>query len=354
MLTGAHLEEIREHLERAQNPLFFYDNDPDGLCSYVLLRKYINRGKGIAVRTHPGLDANYAKRAQELSADYIFVLDRPHLGKEFVEEIAQLALPIVWIDHHDVEEEKYDYSQLFVYNAAKHGSHESAHPVTYWSYKITRRVEDTWIAMMGCIYDHYLPEFASMFSEQYPEYWGKDIREPFQGYYDTEIGRLARSLSFGLKDSITHVVQLQNFLISCAHPSDLAEGLESHKPFAQKYKDILRKYEHLLSEARDSVGERLIFFTYGGDVSISSDIANALCYKHPNHVVVVAYKVGGISNLSVRGEHVKKIVEKLLPQFEHATGGGHPNAVGMRMRAEDLERFKTLLQEELHNGTKNK
>jgi single-stranded DNA-specific DHH superfamily exonuclease len=73
MLTAKQLKEIREHLEKAQNPVFLYDNDADGLCSFVLLRRFLGRGKGVAVRTHPDIDAGYAKRAHELGADYVFV-----------------------------------------------------------------------------------------------------------------------------------------------------------------------------------------------------------------------------------------------------------------------------------------
>jgi single-stranded DNA-specific DHH superfamily exonuclease len=35
MLTEAQLDSIRGHLERAQNPIFFFDNDADGLCSFL-------------------------------------------------------------------------------------------------------------------------------------------------------------------------------------------------------------------------------------------------------------------------------------------------------------------------------
>ena len=49
MLTNKQIEEIKEHLEKAQNPLFFYDNDADGLCSFLLLRRYLGRGKGVGV-----------------------------------------------------------------------------------------------------------------------------------------------------------------------------------------------------------------------------------------------------------------------------------------------------------------
>ena len=105
MLTEKQIDEIREHLEKAQNPLFYYDNDADGLCSFVLLRRFSGRGKGVAVRSFPELNASYAKKAQELNADYVFVLDKPVLSREFVEEIAKLQLPLVWIDHHDVPRE---------------------------------------------------------------------------------------------------------------------------------------------------------------------------------------------------------------------------------------------------------
>jgi len=168
MLTDKQILEIRGHLESAQNPVFFYDNDADGFCSYVLLRRFIGRGKGVAVRSHPDVDEGYAKRAQELNADYVFVLDRPILGERFVEEVGRLQLPIVWIDHHEVEEEKFDYNDLFVFNPMKRKS-ASNEPVCYWAYKIANRVEDAWIAVMGSVADHYLPDFAKTFGKDNPE-----------------------------------------------------------------------------------------------------------------------------------------------------------------------------------------
>jgi len=45
MLTETQINEIKEHLEKAQNPLFFFDNDNDGLASFLLLRRYIDRGR---------------------------------------------------------------------------------------------------------------------------------------------------------------------------------------------------------------------------------------------------------------------------------------------------------------------
>src|SRR3989344_1069585 len=347
MLIEKQIIELQEHFEKAQNPVFFYDNDVDGLCSFVLLRRYLGRGKGVAVRSHPDIDVRYAKKAQELQADYIFVLDRPFLGDAFVQELERLNLPIVWIDHHEVDSKHHRHSQVHVFNPTLHtGEEKSAEPVTYLCYSLTNRKEDLWFAILGCISDHYLPDFSSDFVKQYPELWGgtREIREPFDAYYTTEIGMLARALSFGLKDSITHVVYLQNFLIACRSPHDLLEELISNSSFTHTYQDTKKKYDELLHRAREHVGKKMVYFEYGGTVSMSADLANELSYLYPKQVIIVAYDKGLMSNLSLRGKRVRSILELILPGFEGASGGGHEDAVGARLRTADLERFKEAFE----------
>ena len=342
MLSEKQILEIREHLEKAQNPVFFYDNDADGLCSYILLRKFIGRGKGVCIRSHTDIDEGYARKAQELNADYIFVLDRPHLGNGFVEEISKLQLPIVWIDHHDGKND-YDYKDIFVYNPLN-GTPSTSEPVVYWSYKIANRIEDVWIAIMGCIADHHMPDFVEEFSERYPEYWGKNLEKPFDAYYGAEIGKLARAIGYGLKDSITHVVQMQNFLISCRSPSDVEQELETTRAFGKKYRELSEKYNSLLDKAKKCEGDKMVFFNYGGDMSISAEISNELSHLYVGKVIVVAYSAGPITNISMRGDNVKAVLEKVLSGLENATGGGHRDAVGSRIQTEDLEKFKTEVE----------
>jgi single-stranded DNA-specific DHH superfamily exonuclease len=342
MLTDKQILEIRDHLEKAQNPVFFYDNDADGFCSYVLLRRFIGRGKGVVVRSHPDVDEGYAKKAQELNADYVFVLDRPILGEKFVEEIGKLQLPIVWIDHHEMDKENIKGVSKFNPNIGKKKSNE---PVCYWAYRVANRVEDSWIALMGCMADHYLPDFFKEFGKKNPELWGLNIKKPFDAYYRTEIGRLARVIGFALKDSITHVVQMQNFLIKCKSPGDMLAEMESNRPFARKYKEIKVKYNALLDRAKKDVGEKVIFFNYGGDLSISAEISNELSYFYPKNVIVVAYSSGPITNVSMRGRKVRNIIKEILPMFENSSGGGHEDAVGARIQTQDIERFKEEIKE---------
>jgi len=344
MLTKKQISEIREHLEKAQNPVFFYDNDADGLCSFLIFRRFIGRGKGVAVRSYPDLNVQYAKRAQELNADYVFVLDKPVISKEFVEELDKMQIPFVWIDHHLIDNDFKEFSNVHIYNPTRNtGKNKSEEPVSYLAYRTTGREEDLWISMMGCIADHYLPDFASDFKEKYPDFWG-NVKKPFDAYYKTEIGRIAMSLNFGLKDSLTHVVHLQNFLITCRGPVEVLSELSTNISFREKYHEIKKKYDSLIFEAGKEISGQIIFFTYGGEMSISADLSNELSYLHPEKFIAVAYTKGAISNVSMRGKNVKSILEKLLKQFPSASGGGHRDAVGARIKTEDLTKFREAFE----------
>src|SRR3989344_2390480 len=343
MLTKKQLSEIRGHLEKAQNPIFLYDNDVDGLCSSTILRRFIGRGKGVVIKSHPVIDTGYAKRVQELNGDYAFVLDRHSLGKEFVAEMQLLQIPIVWIDHHDVDMENYNYNLLYRFNPTK-GKRKSSEPTTYLCYVATKRLEDVWLALIGCIADHYLPNFIEKFTDNYSNLWAKNVKEPFDALYTTGIGRLARGLSFGLKDSISHVVELQNFLIKCKDPYGLEHELESNSSFGIKYREILKKYQLLIEDAKTVARKKLVFYNYSGQLSISSDISNELSHIFPNHYICVAYSAGPITNISLRGDNVAKILSEMLPMFENSTGGGHRNAVGARINTEFIEKFRIELE----------
>ena len=353
MLTEKQIEEIKEHLDRAQKPLFYYDNDADGLCAFLLLRRFIGRGYGVAIRSYPDLNEQYLRKAEQLKADYIFILDKPVISKEFIAEVDSMQISVVWIDHHDmnaseVPESLSKSNNFYLYNPAlNRGKKKSCEPTSYIAYQVSGRKEDLWIALMGCIADHYMPDFSEEFGKRYPEFWGKGVKEPFDVYYKTEIGRIARALNFGLKDSINHVVEMQNFLISCKGPSDVFLEMELNKAFREKYAEVNKKYLLLLKEAKESESGKIVHLIYSGDLSISSDLSNELSYNYPDKYILVAYKKGTITNISMRGKNVKKILKKILSKIENATGGGHNDAVGARIRTEDLDKFSEIFEEEI-------
>lgn len=342
MLTKKQILEIREHLEKAQNPVFFFDNDPDGLCSFLLLRRYLKRGKGVAIKSFPEMNTEYSRKAMELNADYIFILDKPVVSKDFFEEVKNI--PTVWIDHHEVQVEIPDF--VFYYNPVINKK-KSNEPVTYLCQKISERKDDLWIAVAGCISDRFVPEFYSDFAKLYPDLSIKS-KDASDIFYKSQIGQIANLFSFALKDRVSNVVKMTKFLAEAKSPYDVLEENSQNKEMHLRFKQIYRKYSKLVEKAKSSASEnKILFFQYGGDMSISADLANEISYLFPKKIIVIVYLSGVKANISVRGNKIRSKFLKVLKKIDGASGGGHENAVGARMNIDDVERFREEFEKEI-------
>ena len=342
MLTKKQIDEIRGHLEKAQNPIFFFDNDPDGLCSFLLLQRYIKRGKGIAIKSFPEMTSEYFRRVTELNADYIFILDKPVVSSEFFDEVKNFNIPVVWIDHHNIEGLKVpDF--VYYYNSAIKNPKKNE-PVTYLCYQITNKKEDIWIAVCGCIFDRYIPDFYSDFYKLYPDLSIK-TKDAYDVYYKSQMGHIIKMICFALKDRITNVIKMLKFLTEVKTPYEVLEENSKNREMHIRFNQINKKYQKLLDKAKLLADEnKLLFFQYAGDLSISADLANELCYSYPQKIIVVVYVSGIKANISGRGEKVKNFILKSIERIEGATGGGHENAVGAQVKIEDLEKFRENLE----------
>ena len=74
MLTPKEVQFVREELASAKNPLFFYDDDADGLASFLILYRIHREGKGAILKTSSILDERSLRKVEELNPDKIFVL----------------------------------------------------------------------------------------------------------------------------------------------------------------------------------------------------------------------------------------------------------------------------------------
>lgn len=341
MLILKQINEIKEHLEKAQNPLFFFDNDNDGLCSFLLLRRFINRGKGIAIKGH-GLNLNAYRKIDELKPDYIFILDAPVVDKKFFDKLKQDNLPVVWIDHHNTKKPK---DKGIPYYNPYHND-KTNEPVSYLCYKITNRKQDDWIAVIGCISDCYMPDFYSEFEKKYPELSKKNPKSPYDLLYNSEIGKIARILDFSLKDRTTNVVKMLKFMMKAKGPMDVLEENFDTKQILKRYSEINSKYKKLIKKAREYIGDKMIYFQYAGDLSLSSNLANQLSYEFPNKVIVVAYIKGEVANLSIRGSFVdvREITLKASKGLKSTKMGGHKHACGGKMNIDDLKKFEKKIK----------
>ncbi len=342
MLTQSQISEFRELLQQAQNPVFFFDNDTDGLAAFLLLRRSVGRGKGVVIKSFPDLNASYARKLHEFKPDCVFVLDKPLIAREFIEAALQLGMKLVWLDHHPLQE----HEGIYYFNPLA-SSPESNEPTSYWAYKIADRKEDLWIAMLGCIGDWFLPEFSSELFKQYPDLFS-DVKTPAKALYETQLGKVAKMLSFALKDKTSNVVRMIKFLAQVKDTHELLEENARTKSIYQRYREINRKYSKLLEKAKSFAKGKLLFFQYAGDLSISGELANELFYMFPQKTIAVAYIKGNDAQISLRsGEDIREKTATAMKGIE-GRSGGHKNACAAKIAVSDLPKFKENLESELN------
>lgn len=337
MLTEKEIKEIKGHLENAQNPIFLFDNDQDGLCSFLLLQRYIERGKGVPIKSFPELDVDYFRKIKELNADYVFILDKPVVSEKFWKEIEQINIPVVWIDHHEKQEKVPEFVNY--YNPIY--SDKTNEPVSVLCYQVSKKKEDIWIATIGAISDKFMPEYYKDFEKKYPDLSCKG-KDAFDIYYGSQIGKIGKLFSAGLKDKTTNVIAMLRFLMKAKTPYEVLEESTGNYQMHKRFKEINEKYQRLLEKAieENDPSNKVLFFQYGGDMSISGELSNELSHKFPNKFIIVMYIKGAKANISGRGKNIRKKVLKAIESLEGATGGGHENAVGAQVKIEDIEGFR--------------
>ena len=110
-LSKKQVAELREHLDNCKNPLFFFDDDQDGLSAFLLLYRYKREGHGIVVKTSSKLGTVFSNKVKEYNPDKVFILDIAEVAQEFIDAI---KVPVVWVDHHGpFQRENVKYFNIF-------------------------------------------------------------------------------------------------------------------------------------------------------------------------------------------------------------------------------------------------
>ena len=195
--------------------------------------------------------------------------------------------------------------------------------------------------MIGCIGDVYMPDFAKDFEKMSPELFNSKL-SAFDAFHETEIGKMARMLNFGLMDTITNVVTLMKYLIKATNAYDILEENKYTKQFHSRYMRLNEFYNKQVDKAEEDFDDKsdILFFTYSGEMSMSSQISNKLYYSHRDKLIVVAYKRPEKANVSIRGKNALDVTKRAIENIEGATGGGHKEATGAMIPIDGFEKFK--------------
>jgi single-stranded DNA-specific DHH superfamily exonuclease len=262
------------------------------------------------------------------------------VDKAFFDEAKTKNIPIVWIDHHPLQETE----GVYYYNPLA-GEHISSEPISYWCYKVTRK--DMWLAMIGCIADWFVPDFIEEFRKKYPDLIGnrKDASEIL---YETELGKLVNIFGFALKDSTTNVVNMLRTLEKAKDPYEILSEEPKYEHIIGRYNQLNKKFEKIFEKADETAknSKKLVFFQYAGETKFSAELANKLIYKYPDKIIAVAGIQSERTSISLRGKRVRIYVEKALEEVE-GRGGGHENASAATVKTEDLKKFIAAIEKQL-------
>lgn len=328
------LKEIDHLIKNSSNPLIFFDDDPDGLASFLLVRKYYEKGRGIPVKSSPKLDELYLRKIKELSPDLIIVLDKPMITQEFVDNV---SVPIIWIDHHnpqDIKGVKY-FNPLLIRKG-------DIRPTSYWCYKLTKK--NLWIAAVGIIADWSTAKLKE-FSKKYPDLIANE-KTSEKIIYTTPFGKLVRIFSFILKGKTSQVAKLISILLKIDSPYELINQETPRAKYILKYiENIEKKYNLILEKAlKIKTKENLLIFIYTSkEFSFTAELSNELMSKTEKNVVIVGRKKEREVIFSIRSKSstniiIPPIIEKSLQGIK-GYGGGHPHACGAHIAIEDYEKF---------------
>ena len=331
MLKKEQLQEIRNFLKKSKNPLFFFDDDPDGLAAALTLKKSINRGNLVPLKVPPTEETIYFRKIEEYNPDTVFILDRPIVSQNVFDRI---KVPVIWIDHHEpLERFNVHYYNPMVLDKDDNRS------TSFWAYQVAKK--NLWIAMIGIIGDWYIPPFIKKFP--YKRLLNNK-KTPPAIIFDSDFGKLIGLFGFMLKGQTEDVKQSLAAIESIKTPYQILNQTTKHgKYLYQRYEKINKEYQMLYKKAAESDDKQEPYvFTYPSTkTSFTGILSNELLYRMKHHeTFIIARLKDNEYRISLRGrtKPILPILKKVLLQVR-GYGGGHQLACGASVHKDDFIKF---------------
>ncbi|MFT4261364.1 MAG: DHH family phosphoesterase [Candidatus Woesearchaeota archaeon] len=338
MIPKEKLYEFRDKIKNSSRPLIFFDDDCDGVSSFIQYYWINTDSRGVIVKGKPELEERFVKNVDENGPDLVVVLDKPLVSEDFFNGVSQEK---IWLDHHPVQDPK----GVFYLNPLNY-SGESL-PTSYFVYKSLRDEDkkSLWMAMVGVLGDWDM-SLGDEFKKEYPDLLPQEITTPKDALFNSKIGLLVKIINFNLKGKTSDVMKSVKTLTRISDPYEILEQKSSRGKFIyKKYEKVNKVYEmHKKNVSSDD--SIFVIYKYGDTTSITGDLSNELIYEYPDKVIVVGREHNGKVMMSIRSGKYKvvDVLAKSLEGFD-GYGGGHDYACGGCVREEDfydfIEKFKS-------------
>jgi len=341
MLTDKEVQELRKALANYKSPLFIHDDDPDGLCSFLLLYRIHREGRGVILKTSSSLGMDFYRLIKDYNFDSVFTLDIPVVDQEFIDHLKK---PFFWVDHHEAQiRTNVKYFNPHVRNP------EVYEPTSLLTYQINNKKEDMWLAMVGCLGDYLIPVFKDQFIEMYPDLMNKDSTIG-EALYKDEIGKLVKIFFFLLKGRSSEVRKCIKILTRLKSTYEiLRQETPAGKYLYKRYEKIDGEYQKVLKEAKGKrTRSKLMLYEYDDKkISFTAYLSNEISTLNPDKVLIIARKHQGKVKMSLRAKVPFVDALKNALHDVNGSGGGHPMACGAVIDEKDWKTFLKQFKEEL-------
>ncbi|MBS3159296.1 DHH family phosphoesterase [Candidatus Woesearchaeota archaeon] len=340
-------EEIFERINKSKRPLFFFDDDCDGCCSYLLLKRFFKKGTGIILKSAK-VDESNLKKIQEIKPDLVIILDKPIVMQEFIDNC---SAPIIWIDHHPILERE----NILYYNPRKFNL-EVIPCTTRIVYDLVKNKEDLWIAFIGCISDYDMPDFIEDYRKKYFELI-ENKEELEDIIFNTKTGNLILIVNFVLKGITSDVKRCISILEKIESPIEIINATTPRgKYLLNKGIKLQKEYNKLKEIAlQTKIEDNMLIFIYPSTKnSYSSELSTEVRYILKNKFIIIGRRKEDEVVMSLRSNHCKipLFLEKALNGVK-GYGGGHDNACGAVVSINDFNLFIENLKIEYKNFLKD-
>jgi single-stranded DNA-specific DHH superfamily exonuclease len=357
------LSDVKEKLMYYKSPLILYDDDPDGVSSFILMFRYLKDAYYTLVKSSPNVSSVYLSKVVEYNPDVIIILDKPLLDESFIEEA---NLPIFWFDHHI--KQKIRHPKLIEINPRDYGitNRPTAHIIYDFIYgdsnnkdsiktnqdPFDKDMNNLYIATLGCIGDWTLPDFFDKFNAAFPNLASGKVKVE-DVLFNSDLGKIIKKVSFALKLPTKKYKKAIKYLLKVNDPYDLLNNYtEESQEFNKKIEYIEEEYNKLLYEAKKSANDsEIIVFIYDAiKNSFTKEISNEMLYLYPNKTIIIGRKKDNEVKMSIRSpKTIPPILEKVLINT-NGHGGGHEHACGAVVPEENFDFFIQTFIKEIKNN----
>ena len=336
-----------------------HHTDPDGVCSGVIMAKFVEKKRGKKIDLHINQKSNEIpivdKTVEILRQNKVNKLIITDLcvdqAPENVKKIGEFA-EILVLDHHkiynDLNSEKTIFIKPQMVSEEKPGSYPASKFCFDLASNIAEMKDDDWIAAIGVIGDSAFNAWKDFLGEVFAKYNIEKKSEIFE----TELGMAASLISNAESYDSKNSAESFEIVYNASSPKDILNSS------LQKYRgEVDSAIDYWIGHMDDfaEINDNLIFYLIRSKFDIKSGISTRLSLKYPGKTIIIVQEIGDqIYGVSARRRDEKLAVNDLLEKategMEGASAGGHIPAAGAKFRGEDFAKFKKNLMELLQNG----